>query len=227
MSFISENIKLIRNNLPEKVKLVAVSKTHPVSAIKEAYDTGQRLFGENKVQELTAKYEELKNLDIKWHLIGHLQTNKVKYIAHFVDMIHSVDSLKLLEEINKQSEKNSRKIKCLLQFHIATEETKFGLNLQEAETILNSDIYKKMENIQICGVMGMASFSEDNKLIKEEFTELRRIYNEIKNNHFLNDNNFCELSMGMSSDWDIAINEGSTIIRVGSIIFGQRNYILK
>lgn len=227
MSEIAGNISLIKSKLPDNVKLVAVSKTHPAEAVKEAYLAGQRIFGENKVQELVSKYEELKDLDIKWHLIGHLQTNKVKYIASFVDMIHSVDSLKLLEEIDKHSEKNSRVTDCLLQFHIATEETKFGLDLSEAEEILNSAGFKGLKNVKICGVMGMASFSDDESLIRTEFSELRSIYNKLKQTYFSDHTYFSELSMGMSSDWNIAIEEGSTMIRVGSIIFGNRNYLLK
>ncbi len=227
MSKIAGNISLIKKKLPDNVKLVAVSKTHPAEAVKEAYLAGQRIFGENKVQELVSKYEELKDLDIKWHLIGHLQTNKVKYIASFVEMIHSVDSLKLLEEINKHSEKNSRVTDCLLQFHIATEESKFGLDLSEAEEMLSSVQFKGMSNIRICGVMGMASFSDDESLIRAEFSELRRIYNKLKQTYFSQNTYFSELSMGMSSDWNIAIEEGSTMIRVGSIIFGNRNYLLK
>jgi len=222
---IRENIKNIKNILGyAPVKIVAVSKTHPVEMIKEAYNTGQRLFGENKVQELVIKHDELKDYDIKWHLIGHLQTNKVKYIAEFVDLIHSVDSLKLLIEINKQASKYDRVIDCLLQFYIAKEETKFGLNIDEANVILNSSEYKGMRNIRICGVMGMASFSDNMDLVRNEFRELKQIFEYLKQNHFAETDSFCELSMGMSSDWKIAVEEGSTIIRVGSNIFGTRIY---
>jgi hypothetical protein len=224
MGFISENIDFVKKQLPSEVKLIAVSKTHSAGLIKEAYNGGQRDFGENKVQELLTKYEELKELDIRWHLIGHLQTNKVKFIIPFIDLIHSVDSLKLLEEINKQSENISRITDCLLQFHIATEETKFGLDLKEAEDILNTSEFRCLKNIRVCGVMGMASFTDDLDIIRAEFKELRRIYNKLKEDFFKNDSSFCEISSGMSSDWDTAVIEGSTMIRVGSIIFGQRNY---
>lgn len=224
MSFIKDNIYNLTRKLPKDVKLIAVSKTHPVEMIKEAYNTGQRLFGENKVQELVTKYEELKDYDIKWHLIGHLQTNKVKYIAEFVDLIHSVDSLKLLIEINKQAAKNNRIINCLFQFYIAKEETKFGLDYNEAIDILNSNEYKEMKNIRICGVMGMASFTDDLDLVRNEFRELKQIFERLKKEYFASNHHFCELSMGMSSDWKIAVEEASTIIRVGSNIFGSRNY---
>lgn len=223
---IANNLNILKQAIDnDNVKIVAVSKTHPVEMIKLAYNTGQRIFGENKVQELVAKYEELKNLDIKWHLIGHLQTNKVKYITSFVDMIQSVDSLKLLKEINKQANKYPRIINCLLQFHIATEDTKFGLNYKEAEDILNSPEYKNMNNINICGVMGMASFSDNMDLIRKEFRELKQIFEKLKKNHFSTSDAFRELSMGMSSDWKIAVEEGSTMIRIGSIIFGNRTYL--
>lgn len=221
---IAENIQNIKSKITANVKLVAVSKTQSIDAINEAYNAGQRLFGENKVQELTEKYELLQKPDINWHLIGHLQTNKVKYIAPFVDLIHSVDSLKLLLEINKQAQKNSRVINCLLQFHIASEETKFGLNYDEATFILESNEFKLLKNINICGIMGMASYSNDKNLIKEEFKSLKDIYIKLKDKYFANNSNFSEISMGMSSDWDIAITEGSTIIRIGSTIFGSRNY---
>ncbi|MDD4216265.1 MAG: YggS family pyridoxal phosphate-dependent enzyme [Bacteroidales bacterium] len=223
MSKIKDNIISFKNKLPEAVKLVAVSKTHTAEMIKEAYSTGQRIFGENKVQEMIAKHDELKDFDISWHLIGHLQRNKVKYIAEFVDLIHSVDSLKLLKEINKQAINNSRTINCLLQFHIASEDTKFGLNFEEAADILQSEEYKKLTNVKIVGVMGMASFTEDEVQVRSEFSSLRNIYNKLKNDFFSGSNNFREISMGMSNDWEIAIDTGSTMIRVGSIIFGYRN----
>jgi pyridoxal phosphate enzyme (YggS family) len=201
--------------------LIAVSKTKPVSALLEAYDAGQRHFGENKVQEMVDKHLKLPK-DIQWHLIGHLQTNKVKYIAPFVALIHSVDSMKLLQEINKQGEKNKRVIDCLLQFHIAQEETKFGLSLQEGIDLLESDLYRSMHNVRIRGVMGMASFTEEEFLIRSEFMALRQIYDELKNTYFMQENCFSEISMGMSGDYLIAIEEGSTMVRVGSSIFGSR-----
>ncbi|HOZ29653.1 MAG TPA: YggS family pyridoxal phosphate-dependent enzyme [Bacteroidales bacterium] len=225
MSFIEDNIYNLTRKLPKNVNLVAVSKTHPVEMIKTAYSCGQRIFGENKVQELVSKYEELKQLNIKWHLIGHLQTNKVKYIVSFIDLIHSIDNLKLLKEIDKQAKKNSKTINCLLQFHIATEETKFGLNYSEAEEILTSTDYKELKNINICGVMGMASFTDNMDLVRKEFRNLKQIFEQLKKEYFATNFDFCEISMGMSSDWHIAVEEGSTMIRVGSNIFGNRIYI--
>lgn len=227
MNIIKENIDKLLSNLPNGVKLVAVSKTHPASAVNEAFNAGQFDFGENKVQEMCSKHEELGNDKIQWHLIGHLQTNKVKDIADFVEMIHSVDSFRLLKEINKQAKKHNRIINCLLQFHIASEETKFGLDYADAKRILDSIEYKDFKNIRICGVMGMASFTDNKELIKEEFRNLKGIFNNLKEEYFANSPDFRELSMGMSSDWKIATEEGSTIIRVGSMIFGQRNYNLK
>jgi len=220
---ITENLKRIKSSLPAGVKLVAVSKTKPNEAILEAYNSGQRVFGENKVQEMLLKYESLPR-DIEWHLIGHLQTNKVKYIAHFVSMIHSVDSLKLLSTINREGERINRVIDCLLQFHIATEETKFGLSDEEAEEILSSEEYKSMEYVRICGVMGMATFTEDETIISSEFGHLKSIKEQLKQKHFTDKDYFKEISMGMSDDYLIAIEQGSTIVRVGSTIFGARNY---
>jgi hypothetical protein len=218
---ISERLNEIRNTLHTKVTLIAVSKTKPASLIQEAYNAGQRHFGENKVQEMVEKAAVLPK-DIHWHLIGHLQSNKVKYIAPFVHLIHSVDSLKLLAEINKQGKKNDRVIDCLLQFHIAQEETKFGLDINEAEEILQSTEFKSMQHIRICGVMGMASFTEDDLQIKNEFSVLNNIFNQLKNDFFRDDELFCERSMGMSSDYVIAQKEGSTMVRIGSTIFGGR-----
>ena len=218
---IAENLFKIRQDIPEGVSLVAVSKTKPISALLQAYQASQRVFGENKVQELCTKQAELPN-DIQWHFIGHLQTNKVKYIAPFVSMIHSVDSLKLLHEINKEAAKNNRFIHCLLEFHIASEESKFGLDYAEAELLLDSTEYLKMENISIDGVMGMASFTNNKMLIHQEFQDLKQIYNKLKIEYFSEQDHFRELSMGMSDDYQIAIEEGSTMVRVGSSIFGTR-----
>ena len=223
MKNISDNLKKLKSQLPANVKLVAVSKTQSVEAIKTAYDTGQKIFGENKVQELFAKYEKLKHLDIEWHLIGHLQTNKVKYIAPFVDTIQSVDSFKLLKEIDKEAKKHNRIIKCLLQFYIAQEETKFGLSYEEAINILESEDVNNLQNICICGVMGIASFTEDIEKIKSEFTVLKNCFVNLKENYFKTKSEFIEISMGMSNDWRIAIQQNSTIIRIGSSIFGERN----
>lgn len=218
---IRENLHKILHFLPRNVKLIAVSKTHPVSAIQEAYDAGQRFFGENKVQEMCEK-QPLLPKDIKWHLIGHLQTNKVKYIASFVDCIHAVDSLKLLKEINKQAAKNNRTIDCLLQFHIATEETKFGMDFEEAKELLESSDFLELRNINIVGVMGMATLTEDEVQIRNEFRTLEGIFQVIKSHYFKFNANFSEVSMGMSSDYQLAVEEGSTMVRVGSAIFGNR-----
>jgi pyridoxal phosphate enzyme (YggS family) len=218
---IQERLDKIRKDIPENVSLVAVSKTKPNIAILEAYNVGQRVFGENKVQELVQKYEELPK-DIEWHLIGHLQTNKVKYIAPFVHMIHAVDSLKLLQEINKQGQKNNRVISCLLQFHIAQEDTKFGLSFEEAEAILNANEFVEMEYVSIKGVMGMASNTDDEELIRDEFRTLHNYFQIIKSQYFKFNEDFSEISMGMSGDFLLAIEEGSTVVRVGSSIFGVR-----
>jgi len=218
---ISDNIVKIKQGIPETVSLVAVSKTKPLSAILEAYQAGQRLFGENKVQELCEKQHEMPN-DIQWHFIGHLQTNKVKFIASFISLIHSVDSLKLLQEIDKEAKKHNRIVHCLLEFHIATEESKFGLTLSIAQTILASPEYIKLENISIDGVMAMATYTEDLKMIHDEFRNLKHIFDQLKKEYFSEQEHFKILSMGMSDDYQIAIQEGSTMIRVGSFIFGSR-----
>jgi pyridoxal phosphate enzyme (YggS family) len=219
---ISDNILKIKQCIPETVCLVAVSKTKPVSLLLEAYQANQRIFGENKVQELCTKQAELPK-DIQWHFIGHLQTNKVKHIAPFVSLIHSVDSLKIIHEINKEALKNNRIIHCLLEFHIAAEESKFGLSYQDADILLKSPEYHKMENIRIDGVMGMASFTDDTQLIHREFNNLKQIFEQLKMEYFSNQDHFNIISMGMSDDYHIAIQEGSTMIRVGSSIFGNRS----
>ncbi len=219
--YVSENIQKLKRIIPGHVKLVAVSKTKGIPEIMEAYSAGQRLFGENKVQEMTSKQPELP-ADAKWHFIGHLQTNKVKFIAPFVSMIESVDRMKVLKEINKQAEVVGRVIPCLLQFHIAEEDTKFGLDMAEAEEILSGQEFKAMKHIKICGVMGMATFTEETEQVRREFRNLNNIFTRIKENWFANDEDFSEISMGMSGDYEIAIEEGSTIIRVGSLIFGER-----
>lgn len=219
---IRENLQKIKTEIPENVHLIAVSKTKPISDILEAYNQGHRLFGENKVQEMAAKYEELPK-DIEWHFIGHLQTNKVKYIAPFVSLIHSVDSLKLLKEINKQGAKNNRVINCLLQFHIANEKAKFGLSKEEAFELLESKEYQQLTNIKIVGVMGMATYTHDESQIRSEFASLKNYFDQIKSSYISSDD-FKEISMGMSADYKIAIEEGSTMIRLGSSIFGVRFY---
>ncbi len=223
---IAKNIKDITTQLPDHVKLVAVSKTKPNSDILEAYEVGQRIFGENKVQDLSRKYEELPK-DIEWHFIGHLQTNKIKYIAPFVSLLHGVDSLKLLKAVNKEAKKNNRKINCLLQFHIAEESSKFGFNYEEVIEALDSDEFKELENIEICGVMGMATFTDDSEQTANEFKNLKNIFLRLKDEYFSSNSMFKEISMGMSGDYKIAIEQGSTMVRVGSSIFGARNYTQK
>lgn len=218
---IAERIQQLKNELPENVQLIAVSKTKPNEDIQVAYDAGQRVFGENKVQELVDKYESLPK-DIEWHLIGHLQTNKVKYIAPFVHLIHAVDSLKLLQEINKQALRNERVIKCLLQFFIASEDTKFGFSIEEAQEMLVSPEFIALKNINIVGVMGMASFVDDEKQVEKEFKNLHRYFQLLKSSVFKSNADFKEISMGMSGDYKIAIAEGSTMVRIGSTIFGNR-----
>lgn len=220
---IKENLKHIKESLNEKVTLVAVSKTKPIEDLQEAYDAGQRIFGENKVQELREKEPALPK-DIEWHMIGHMQSNKVKYIAPYISLIHGVESFKLLKEINKQASKNNRTINVLFQFHIATESTKFGLQLEEAREILNSEEFKELSNVNISGVMGMASFVDDESQVRQEFKSLREIFNELKSEFFNNSPSFNIISMGMSGDYKLAIEEGSTMVRVGSSIFGARNY---
>ena len=219
---IKNNIEKFTQTLPAGCRLIAVSKTQPVEKITEAYAAGQRLFGENKAQELTAKYEALPK-DIEWHMIGHLQTNKVKYIAPFVHLIHSVDSFKLLTEIDKQAKKVSRTIRCLLQVHIAREETKFGFSESEVLDMLQSGQFQTLKNIQVCGLMGMATLTDDVAQIRNEFKGLKTLFEKIKAVQIASVS-MEELSMGMSSDYAIAIEEGSTLIRVGTAIFGERNY---
>lgn len=217
---IQSNLNEIKASLPAHVTLVAVSKTKPVSDLMEAYNAGQRIFGENKIQEMAGKYEEMPK-DIQWHMIGHVQTNKVKYMAPFVSLVHGVDSLKLLAEINKQAKKNDRVIDCLLQMHIAEEETKFGMDENELKELLASEEFKQMENIKVTGLMGMATFTEDENQIRKEFTHLKTIFDGLSGLSTVN----CKLStlsMGMSGDYIIAIECGSTMVRIGSSIFGHR-----
>jgi hypothetical protein len=218
---IVKNLVNVQDSLIENVQLIAVSKTKPASDIQTLYNAGQRAFGENKVQELVEKYEVLPK-DIEWHLIGHLQSNKVKYIAPFVHLIHGVDSFKLLKEINKEGVKCKRIIPCLLQFHIAQEETKFGFSFEEAQEMLESNEFVELQHVAIHGVMGMASFTEDKNQIHEEFQTLHNYFQLIKSHYFKFNPEFKELSMGMSGDYKIAMDEGSTMVRVGSTIFGSR-----
>ena len=220
---IQANLKEVLTSLPAQVKLVAVSKFHPNESIEQAYRAGQRIFGESKVQELTGKYETLPK-DIEWHFIGHLQTNKVKYIAPYIAMIHAVDSYKLLAEIDKQAAKNGRVIPCLLEIHIAQEESKYGFTFQECREMLEAGEWKNLTHIYIAGLMGMATFTEDETEIKREFDSLKQFFNEIKQNYFADRDTFREISMGMSHDYPLAIEAGSTLVRVGSKIFGERIY---
>ncbi len=220
---VAENIRRIAAGLPENVRLIAVSKTKPVELLKEAYECGQRAFGENKVQEMVAKYEVLPN-DIEWHFIVHLQTNKVKYMAPFRHLIHGVESCKGLRTVGAEARKVNRVIPCLLQFHIAEEETKFGFSLEEAFEMLNSDEFKVLANVQICGVMGMATFTDDENQIRKEFAHLKSIFGKLKTDYFATEPEFKDISMGMSGDYLLAIEQGSTMVRIGSTIFGERNY---
>lgn len=219
MSIIKTNLNQIKSTLPQHVNLVAVSKTKPIEDLQEAYNAGQRIFGENKIQEMTDKWESLPK-DIDWHMIGHVQTNKVKYMAPYVGLIHSADRLKLFKEIDKEAEKNNRIIKVLLQIKIAEEDSKFGMPPAEAKQLLDSNSFKEnYPNINVVGLMGMASFVNDQDQLTREFSELQKIYDQYKEQH-----NFTTLSMGMSGDYKLAIAHGSTMVRVGSAIFGERNY---
>lgn len=215
---IKENLLAVTNTIPNSVTLVAVSKTKPMSLIQEAYDEGQRIFGENRVQEMTEKWQEMPK-DIKWHMIGHLQRNKVKYMAEYVSLVHGVDSPRLLAEINKQAEKHNRVISCLLQVHIAEEDTKFGFNEEELLELVSNEEFKTYKHIKIEGLMGMATFTDNMDQVRREFKSLKELYAKLKNNY----TDFNTLSMGMSGDYKIAIEEGSTMVRIGSSIFGTRN----
>lgn len=221
---IAEKIQNIRKDIPDRVVLCAVSKTKPVSDIMEAYHAGVRVFGENKVQELTAKYEAMPK-DIEWHMIGHMQSNKVKYIAPFISLIHGVDNEKLLQVIQREGQKCCRSIRCLLQVHIATEESKFGFSAHELETVLTRSLLNELTHVEICGLMGMASFTDDQSQIQREFKSLKILFDRLRSTLFANNSDFRILSMGMSGDYHIAIQEGSTLVRIGSAIFGDREYL--
>lgn len=223
MSHITEEIHRIQTELPKNVRLVAVSKYHPIEALQEAYDAGQRIFGESKAQEMTMKHEALPQ-DIKWHFIGHLQTNKIKYIAPYVAMIHGVDSFKLLVEIDKQARKANRTIPCLLQIHIAQEESKFGFSTDECIAMLEEGLWRTLNNVSIAGVMGMGTNTNNETQVESEFKTLADFFRKIKEVYFKDTTDFCEISMGMSDDYPLAIRNGSTLIRVGSRIFGERTY---
>lgn len=220
---ISQNIVQLKASLPANVTLVAVSKFHPAEALMEAYNAGQRVFGESRAQELTAKQKVLPG-DIEWHFIGPLQSNKVKDIAPFIHTIHSIDSLKLLQEVNKQAAKNNRIIRVLLEIHVAQEETKHGLSPDECRGLLQNEQLAELGNIQICGLMGMATYTDDIALIEQEFHILHELFSELKAIYFIGNDNFAVLSMGMSHDYPVAIRQGSTMIRVGTSIFGEREY---
>jgi hypothetical protein len=220
---VAENLQLIKDKLPPHVTLVAVSKTKADESIMEAYQAGHRDFGENKVQDLAAKQERLP-ADIRWHMIGHLQSNKVKYLVSFVHMLHGVDSLKLLGVINREAEKSDRVIDCLLQLRIALEETKFGLTEEDLILLIRSDAFREMKHVRIRGLMGMATYTENSKQIGEEFRHLKRIFDRLKLTDFENQDSFDQLSCGMSGDYTLAIEEGSNVVRIGSHIFGPRNY---
>jgi PLP dependent protein len=221
MPDIVSNINYLKSKLPGSVKLIAVSKTKPAGDILEAYNTGQRSFGENRVQELLSKKDQLP-VDIDWHLIGHLQTNKVKYIASFIGMVQSVDSSRLLDAINTEAHKNNRVIDCLLQIHIAAETAKFGFSFDELHTVLQSGDIPGLANIRICGVMGMATFTSDIGQVRKEFRYLAKCFHLLKDRYFKEKDYFREISMGMSGDYELAIEEGSTMVRIGSLIFGER-----
>ena len=221
ISGIKEKLQSIKASIPKSVTLVAVSKTKSNAAILEAYNAGQRIFGENKIQEMVGKYDDLPK-DIQWHMIGHLQSNKVKYMAHFVDLIHGVDSFKTLKEINKQAKKHNRVISCLLQAKIAKENTKFGLTFSDIDVMITSEEIKELQNIKITGVMGMATFTDNQNQLQEEFSSLKTFFDQQKAIH----TSLTTLSMGMSGDYQLAIENGSTMVRVGSAIFGARNYIV-
>ena len=220
---IAENLALIQKELPAHVRLIAVSKTMSPELIRVAYNAGQRAFGENKVQELQEKQPVLPG-DIEWHMIGHLQTNKVKYIVSFIHLIHSVDSLKLLSEINTEGSKINRVVDCLMQIRIAKEETKYGMTISTARELLDSPTFKDFKNIRLRGLMGMATFTDDTMQVTAEFKQLAGYFKDIKQRYFVGDNSFAELSMGMSGDYEYAVDAGSTMVRIGSLIFGERNY---
>jgi len=215
---VSENLNNLKSKLPKEVSLVAISKTKPISALMDAYNAGQRIFGENKIQEMVSKWQEMPD-DVEWHMVGHVQRNKVKDMAPFVSVIHAVDRLRLLREINKEAKKNERTIDCLLQIKIAEEDSKFGMDEKTAIELLASDDFKSFKNVRIIGLMGMATFTDNEEQISNEFGKLKRIYDSLKENY-----NFSTLSMGMSGDFPIAIENGSNMVRVGSAIFGEREY---
>jgi pyridoxal phosphate enzyme (YggS family) len=220
---VQQNISEIRKHIPSHVRLVCVSKFHPNETVLEAYECGERIFGESKVQEMCGKYETLPK-DISWHFIGHLQTNKIKFIVPFVDLIHGVDSYKVLEEINRQALKVSKTVNCLLQIHIAKEETKFGFSSEELMETLSEGKWKELTGVTISGLMGMATYTDNREQIRTEFNGLKTLFDQVKSQFFNDASSFCELSMGMSDDYRLAIEEGSTLVRIGTSVFGIREY---
>ena len=221
MSTIANNLKKVQKTLPANVSLITVSKSKPIEAIAEAYLAGQRAFGENKTQEMAVKYPQLP-LNIQWHFVGHLQSNKVKYIASFVHLIHSVDSVRLLEVISKHAKKHNRTIDCLLQFYISQDETKYGFTLDEADEMLQGGRFKQIHNIRLCGVMGMATLTDNSEQIRQEFQMLKRYFDFLKEKYYEEEDYFKEISMGMSDDYLLAVAEGATMVRIGSAVFGKR-----
>ena len=221
--YIAEQIKRLRSELPEGVNLLAISKYQPIEALQEAYDAGQRMFGENHIQEMAAKAAALPK-DIAWHFTGHVQTNKIKYMASFVSLIHAVDSFRLLREINKHAAKHDRIIDCLLQIHIAQEDTKYGLTIEECRELLATEPWRELTNVRIVGLMAMGSNTDDMELVRGEFRQMKQLFDELKDTYFADEPSFSQLSEGMTDDYPIAIEEGSTIVRIGSMIFGDRVY---
>ena len=221
--YIAEQITRLRNELPEGVNLLAISKFQPIEALQEAYDAGQRMFGENHIQEMASKAAVLPK-DIAWHFTGHVQTNKIKYMASFVSLIHAVDSFRLLREINKHAAKHERVIDCLLQIHIAQEDTKYGLTIDECRELLATEPWRELANVRIVGLMAMGSNTDDMEQVRGEFRQMKRLFDELKDTYFADEPSFCQLSEGMTDDYPIAIEEGSTIVRIGSMIFGDRVY---
>ncbi|MBQ8219887.1 MAG: YggS family pyridoxal phosphate-dependent enzyme [Bacteroidaceae bacterium] len=220
---IAEQISRLHQELPEGVSLLAISKYQPIEALQEAYDAGQRMFGENHIQEMAAKAAALPK-DIAWHFTGHVQTNKIKYMAPFVSLIHAVDSFRLLREINKHAAKHERCIDCLLQIHIAQEETKYGLSVDECRQLLANEPWRELQHIRITGLMAMGSNTDDLEQVRNEFRKIKQLFDELKSTYFVDEPSFCQLSEGMTDDYPIAIEEGSTIVRIGSMIFGERKY---
>ena len=220
---IASSIQQLRSSLPEGVNLLAISKYQPLEALQDAYDAGQRMFGENHIQEMAAKAAALPK-DIEWHFTGHVQTNKIKYMAPFVSLIHAVDSFRLLREIDKHAAKHNRVIDCLLQIHIAQEETKYGLTIDECRQLLTTEPWRELQHVRITGLMAMGSNTDDMNQVRSEFRQMKQLFDELKTTYFANEPSFCQLSEGMTDDYPIAIEEGSTIVRIGSMIFGSRGY---